>query len=307
MEMKIPLLTAKEVECRIQQITGNATKGYGAVLLLYKDARVDMKVLDKVFGAENWQRRHTVINGQLFCSILVWDETKSQWIEKQDVGTESQTEAEKGRASDSFKRAGFNWGIGRELYNAPFIYIPLDAKEVTTNRAGKPTTYTRFAVTDMRYDEQLEQFTHLVIVDDKGRKRYELGTNGRNIAETQTAPQQVQHNVTAANTGSQLKCAACGAVIEKVVADYSRKKYGKELCRKCQAHPQPAVDAKGNEWVKIENGTDYLVKNNIGNWLRVEGLTVKACELILQDPKYALAYEPVKTHMQALALERAAR
>ena len=303
MEMKIPLLTAKEVECRIQQITGNATKGYGAIMLLYKDARVDMKVLDKVFGPENWQRRHTVINGQLFCSILVWDPTKSQWIEKQDVGTESQTEAEKGRASDSFKRAGFNWGIGRELYNAPFIYIPLEAAEVTTNRAGKPTTYVCFTVTHMQYDEQSEQFVSLVIADDKGRKRYELGANGKNVAAQKAAPQT--HSEPTADTESQLKCACCGVTIEKVVADYSRKKYGKELCRKCQANPQPSEEAKGNEWVKIENGTDYFVKNNKGNWLRVESLTVNACVLILEDPRYALAYEPVKAHMQAMALERA--
>ena len=137
---QIPLLEAKDVECRIQQITGNDAKGYGAILLLYKDARVDMKILDSVYGAMNWQRKHTVINGQLFCSVLIWDESKNQWIEKQDVGTESATEAEKGRASDSFKRACFNVGIGRELYNAPFIYIKLDAGEVRKNSKGKPTT-----------------------------------------------------------------------------------------------------------------------------------------------------------------------
>lgn len=172
---QIPLLEAKDVECRIQQITGNDAKGYGAILLLYKDARVDMKILDSVYGAMNWQRKHTVINGQLFCSVLIWDESKKQWIEKQDVGTESATEAEKGRASDSFKRACFNVGIGRELYNAPFVYIKLDNSEVTKNSKGKPTTYTRFNVTEMEYSREKECFTKLIVCDDKGRQRYSFG------------------------------------------------------------------------------------------------------------------------------------
>lgn len=171
---QIPALTAKDVECRVQQITGNDIKGYGAILLLYKDARVDMKILDSVYGAMNWQRKHTVINGQLFCSVLIWDESKKQWIEKQDVGTESATEAEKGRASDSFKRACFNVGIGRELYNAPFIYIKLDNSEVKMNSKGKPTTYTRFKVTEMEYNREKECFTKLIVCDDKGRQRYSL-------------------------------------------------------------------------------------------------------------------------------------
>ena len=172
---KIPPLKAQDVDCRIQQITGNDQRGYGAILLLYKNARVDMKILDEVFGATNWQREHEMINGQLFCSVLIWDDDKKQWIKKQDVGTESQTEAEKGRASDSFKRACFNVGIGRELYNAPFIYIKLDKSEVKMNSKGKPTTYTRFTVNEMQYDKEKEAFVRLVITDEKGKTRYKLG------------------------------------------------------------------------------------------------------------------------------------
>ena len=189
-DKKIPLLTAQDVECRVQQITENQN-GYGAILLLYKDARVDMKILDSVYGAMNWQRKHTVINGQLFCSVLIWDESKKQWIEKQDVGTESATEAEKGRASDSFKRACFNVGIGRELYNAPFVYIKLDSSEVTKNSKGKPTTYTRFEVTAMEYDKQAEKFVKLEICDNKGRKRYQLGEA---VAVPQNKPAQTSVN-----------------------------------------------------------------------------------------------------------------
>ena len=188
---KIPLLTAQDVECRVQQITENQN-GYGAILLLYKNARVDMKILDSVYGAMNWQRKHTVINGQLFCSVLIWDDSKSQWIEKQDVGTESATEAEKGRASDSFKRACFNVGIGRELYNAPFIYIKLDAAEVRKNSKGKPTTYTRFKVTEMEYNREKECFTKLVICDEKGRQRYSLG--GSKAEKPAEKPAQTNEN-----------------------------------------------------------------------------------------------------------------
>lgn len=157
---EIPLLTANDIECRIQQITNK-----GAVLLLYKTARVDMRILDEVYGSMNWQRHHEVINNNLFCTISVWDSEKSQWVSKQDVGTESNAEAEKGQASDAFKRAGFAWGIGRELYDAPFIFIqaPIDK-------------YDRFTVKEIKYDKEKREFTSLVIVDKKGKERYRLGT-----------------------------------------------------------------------------------------------------------------------------------
>lgn len=155
---EIPLLTANDVECRIKKITNE-----GAVLLLYKTARVDMRILDEVYGSMNWQRHHEVINNNLFCTISVWDSEKSQWVNKQDVGTESNAEAEKGQASDAFKRAGFAWGIGRELYDAPFIWI-----------SGKVSKYDRFHVTDIQYDREKQEFTRLTICDDKGKERYRL-------------------------------------------------------------------------------------------------------------------------------------
>lgn len=157
---EIPLLTANDVECRIKKITNE-----GAVLLLYKTARVDMRILDEVYGSMNWQRHHEVINGNLFCTISVWDSEKSQWVSKQDVGTESNAEAEKGQASDAFKRAGFAWGIGRELYGAPFIWI-----------SGKVSKYDHFHVTDIQYDREKQAFTRLVICDNKGKERCRLGT-----------------------------------------------------------------------------------------------------------------------------------
>lgn len=163
--MNIRTLNADEIECRIQQITEK-----GCSLLLYKDARVDMKLLDEIFGFMNWQRSHEQINGQLFCNIDIWDENKKCWIRKQDVGTESNSDAEKGRASDSFKRAGFNIGIGRELYTAPPIWISL-SKEELISKGQKWSTYTKFEVKDIKYNDKKE-IIDLTICDNKGKERY---------------------------------------------------------------------------------------------------------------------------------------
>lgn len=121
MEYKFRDLKAEEVECRIASISKT---GNGLSLLLYKDARVDQNILDETVGPENWQRDHKELKGNIYCGIGIWDKDKHMWITKWDAGKESNTEAEKGEASDSFKRAGFNWGIGRELYTSPFIWIP---------------------------------------------------------------------------------------------------------------------------------------------------------------------------------------
>ena len=135
-EIKRPrALTASDVECRVA-----TCKASGVSLLLYKTARCDMQILDETYGPMNWQRRHSRDNAN--CTIAVWDDDKKQWVEKEDTGTESNTEAEKGLASDSFKRAGFNWGIGRELYTAPFIWISAANADVVDSgrkdKWGKP-------------------------------------------------------------------------------------------------------------------------------------------------------------------------
>lgn len=136
-------LTADDIECRVSTASDK-----GCSLLLYKDARCDMKILDETVGPENWKRSHELINGNLFCNVSLWDEGKKEWVTKQDVGTESYTEKEKGQASDAFKRACFNWGIGRELYTAPFIWIK--SENVTlTQKNNKFTTYDKFRVTQI--------------------------------------------------------------------------------------------------------------------------------------------------------------
>lgn len=141
-------LYANEIDCRISAINAK-----GLMLLLYKDARVDQNILDEAVGCLNWQRSHQMIGDRLYCTVSVWDKEKSQWISKQDVGTESFTEKEKGQASDSFKRACFNFGIGRELYTAPFIWISADKADIKQGGNGKYQCYDKFAVEQILYDE----------------------------------------------------------------------------------------------------------------------------------------------------------
>ena len=184
--MKFRALKASEIDCRIQSIGQNKTGAVGTTILLYKDARVDMNILDETVGAMNWQRGHSVIDGNLYCTISIWDEEKEQWIAKSDVGTESNTEKEKGQASDSFKRAGFNWGIGRELYSAPFVYIQLDKSEYK-ERNGKLTSNAKFKVKDIAYDEN-RNIVRLIVVDSKGKVRYTFGEN------TQQQTQETVYN-----------------------------------------------------------------------------------------------------------------
>lgn len=144
--MKFRTLNADEIDCRISTINAK-----GLTLLLYKDARVDQNILDETVGSTNWQRHHTRDNAN--CIVSIWDDEKKQWIEKEDTGTESYTEKEKGLASDSFKRACFNWGIGRELYSAPFIWIKAEDADIKTSSSGKLQCFDKFIVEQLLYDE----------------------------------------------------------------------------------------------------------------------------------------------------------
>ena len=171
-DMSIRLLRADEIECRIATINEK-----GLSLLLFKDARVDQKILDETFTPFGWKRSHQMIDGNLYCTVEVWDEGKGQWIGKQDVGTESYTEKEKGRASDSFKRACFNWGLGRELYTAPFIWIPAGTVGIQERvKDGKRQYHTqdRFRVWAIAYDGE-RSIKAISIVNARGQVVYRMG------------------------------------------------------------------------------------------------------------------------------------
>lgn len=133
-------LKADEIEVRVGQITAK-----GVTLLLYKNARTDMDILDETVGPMNWQREHKELKGNIYCGISIWDDEKKQWITKWDCGKESFTEAEKGESSDSFKRSGVNWGIGRELYTSPLIWVKKEDVNFETIN-GKETLKDKFTV-----------------------------------------------------------------------------------------------------------------------------------------------------------------
>lgn len=138
--MQFRLLRADELEARVSRVTEK-----GVVILIYKDARCDQNILDETVGCMNWQRHHGRDNAN--CIVSIYDEKKKEWIEKEDTGTESYSEKEKGLASDSFKRACFNWGIGRELYTAPFIFFRANECEIFEKKC-----YDKFEVLDIKYE-----------------------------------------------------------------------------------------------------------------------------------------------------------
>lgn len=164
-------LNANEIECRIATVKSN-----GLSLLLYKDARCDMNILDETVGVYNWKRSHCRDNAN--CIVSIWDDDKKQWISKEDTGTESFTEKEKGLASDSFKRACFNLGIGRELYTAPFIWVSDARCEIKTSgrkdKNGKDvyTCVDKFYVEQIVYDDNRNIVALSIMNDTKGKRAW---------------------------------------------------------------------------------------------------------------------------------------
>lgn len=173
--MEFRKLKAEEIEVRVQSAKAN-----GVILLLYKDARCDMNILDETIGCMNWERKHEVIDGRLYCTVSLYDERTNRWVSKQDVGTESNTEKEKGQASDSFKRACFNWGIGRELYTSPFIWV--DSKKANiTQRGNSYTCNDKFKVRSISYKNNA--ICQLTIVTDKGKEVFNFGKFNKEYEE----------------------------------------------------------------------------------------------------------------------------
>lgn len=170
MTAKIRLLKAEEIDVRVGTVSKSGS--HKASFLLYKDARCDMAIMDEVFGPMNWKREHEVVNGNLFCKVSVYNPEIKEWVSKQDVGTESNTEREKGESSDSFKRACVNWGIGRELYTAPQIWINLTEREWNNN---KP--YVKFSVAHIEYDEETREIVDIVITDKDLNVRFSMKPN----------------------------------------------------------------------------------------------------------------------------------
>ena len=230
--MKFRKLKAEEIDVRV----GNV-HSWGYSLLLYKDARCDMNILDETVGAENWQRDHKEVKGNLYCGVGInWGYIvgkQDSWIWKWDCGTESNTEKEKGEASDSFKRACVNWGIGRELYTSPNIAVSCEMK---VEKVGNKDVYKipteeqkrRFRVKEISYNEKGE-IDRLVIVDTKGVQVYP-----RYNIETPSIPQKEEKKETKEQYWSGIQCEECTEDLTTKVAKFSKEKYGKFLCYNCQ-------------------------------------------------------------------------
>lgn len=162
-KFEIRPLMASEIEVRVGTMKKD---GSGASYLLYKDSRCDMKILDEVFGAFNWQREHKELKGVIYCGVSIKSE-QGEWVTKWDAGAESNVEKEKGEASDSFKRACTNWGIGRELYTAPFIWINF-AENERDAKGNIGLKVSNINVVDGK-------IVALEILDKKGNVRYTMG------------------------------------------------------------------------------------------------------------------------------------
>ncbi len=171
--LTIPL-KASEIDFRVQSIN----KGGYATILAYKDARVDINRLNDVVGPLGWKREHN--SGNHNCVVSLWDAENRHWVSKEDTGTESFTEAAKGLASDSFKRACFNWGIGIELYDYPLIQVKLNQNEfrVEGNKA-KQTWDLKLREWQWRIDHVGREVTYIAAKDQNGEIRFFWGSSAR--------------------------------------------------------------------------------------------------------------------------------
>jgi hypothetical protein len=226
-------LRADEIECRVAQAKEN-----GVSLLLYKDARCDMNILDETVGATNWMRQHCRDNAN--CIVSIWDEKKQMWIEKEDTGTESNTEKEKGLASDSFKRACFNWGIGRELYTAPFIWIKAaDCSALKKNDYGKWQCGDRFEVNEIVIENK--RIVGLTIKNAKtGKIAFTMGKQSEEkpiVMQTEEKPAPKRTAVVCADCGKSVTPIVKNGVVMKSaeeVANWSQNTFnGETFCWFC--------------------------------------------------------------------------
>lgn len=210
-------LSVEEIDFRIQSINN----GKYATILAYKDARVDMNRLDEAFGVFGWKREHTRDNKN--CIISIWDPENKHWVSKEDTGTESNTEQAKGLASDSFKRAGFNIGIGRELYDYPIISIRLNDDEVTKSGDKYRQSYN-LKLKNWTWESNFEgsKIVFLKATDDKGKDRY-LWSIGNKAKPTQSKTESLLAMDAAALAGA-IKFVAGGGDITKINTKYKMSK-----------------------------------------------------------------------------------
>ena len=258
---EIRLLSKEDIDVRVAQTNIYNNNGQQVVkvnLLLYKNARVDMKILDELFTPMGWKRTHKLIGDRLYCQVEVWDAEKKEWICKEDVGVESNTEAEKGQASDSFKRACVNWGIGRELYTAPKITIELNENEYTKDQNSRIKVWAYFSVKSIGYDSKTRTITSLEIQDKYGNVRFSMGGS---VQQSQSEPSQAVKARRAAKANSPAPAAYQPMSEEmywKIVAAYAQGKTTKT-----------GGDYKQTWIATTHAGAEQIAKfdNDVDNWV----------------------------------------
>jgi hypothetical protein len=232
-------LKPNEIEVRVGTISEK-----GASLLLYKNARVDMLLLDETFGEMNWKREHRIVGNNNYCTVSVYNKEIGEWVSKEDCGVESYTEKEKGESSDSFKRACVNWGIGRELYTAGFLWV----SNINTykNNKGKIATYDKFKVDSIAYNDDRDIIA-LNIVNQNGVSVLKFGL------ETISKPQSKKTDqLSDKQIGRLMAIAKKANWTQEHVSSAIKKKYGveskkelnksqyDELCKGIEANPKPS-------------------------------------------------------------------
>ena len=184
---KIRSLKAEEIEIRVAQVMEK-----GAQLLLYKDSRCDKRILDETFGVEGWKNDYKEVLGNLFCTISIWDDEKKEWIDKTDCGVESFSEKEKGQASDAFKRAGFNVGIGRELYTRIFYFVNVPTKKNDKGKYDLVDKYEKFSVSEITTNEETEKIEKIKIINSKGKVVFSYGYSKPQTNETSISDESIE-------------------------------------------------------------------------------------------------------------------
>lgn len=248
MDLTFRDLRADEIDCRIATVTEK-----GLSLLLYKDARCDMNILDETVGAYNWQREHSRDNAN--CKVSIWDEDKKQWISKEDTGTESNTEAAKGLASDSFKRACFNWGIGRELYTAPFIWVGSDKANIKEKSQGKYVSNDKFSVKEITITDK--KITGLAIYSETRKQIvYTFGKTDNKVENQQPKQQENQQPVATSKPKEVQSQTPAPAATDPETE--KRKKAYKQLIDYCDANELNLTDVcKANGLTKDSTAVDF--------------------------------------------------
>lgn len=230
------LLRADEIECRVQKCNEK-----GVSLLLYKTARTDADLLDETVGADKWENDFKLVDGVLYGGIGVDYGNGLVW--KWDAGTESNTEAEKGRASDAYKRAGFKHGIGRELYSAPFVWIDAQAcRKLKQDNKGRWVCNDKFEVGRIEYDER--ECICLLEITSGGKAVYLFGngnqpTNGKPVGSEKVANMHI-----CSRCGHEITPKKCGGKVytAKDIAENSEKTYGRVLCWDCMTEVRASGD-----------------------------------------------------------------